>query len=296
MTVSRDMIRPVVRGAYDQQKLRIMMGNRIVANFKAKLGQKPSESEDESLDADAMDMLDRLRDEYKLLGTSVAQFRKTKGEPQPFKGGELIATETELVLVEQYLDLEDAERRCFRRLEKVLERIPIYTQWLSKQKGIGPAMAAVIISEIDITKSRYVSSIWRYAGLDVADNGAGRSRKAEHLIDREYTDRDGNAAVRKSITFNPWLKTKLVGVLGPSFIKCGNEKYRKIYDDYKHRLESHEKYKDVSKGHRHAMAVRYMVKIFLQDLYAFWRQQEGLEVALPYDEAKLGHKHGGHAA
>ena len=40
----------LVRGAYDIQKLRIQMGNRLVGNFKAKLGQAPSEPEDTKAD------------------------------------------------------------------------------------------------------------------------------------------------------------------------------------------------------------------------------------------------------
>jgi hypothetical protein len=39
-------IKTMVRGAYDIQQLRIQMGNRIVMNFKAKLGQEPSQPDD----------------------------------------------------------------------------------------------------------------------------------------------------------------------------------------------------------------------------------------------------------
>jgi len=72
-------------------------------------------------------------------------------------------------------------------------------------------MAGVLISEIDIHKSRYPSSLWRYAGLDVAEDGKGRSRHKEHLVPIEYVDKDGNPAVRQGITYNPFLKTKLMG-------------------------------------------------------------------------------------
>lgn len=168
MTQLRDLIRPVVRGAYDIQHLRIECGNRIVGNFKVKLGQAPGKTEGESLSAEAKEVLDKLRAEYKLIGSAVAAFKKTKGEPKPFAGGELIESATELVLVEQYLDLEDQEKRAFTRLGKLLEQIPIYTQYLSKIQGIGPAMAAVIVSEIDIRKAKYPSSLHAYAGLDVA--------------------------------------------------------------------------------------------------------------------------------
>ena len=38
-------LKTIVRGAYDIQKNRIQTGNRLVGNFKAKLGQAPSEKE-----------------------------------------------------------------------------------------------------------------------------------------------------------------------------------------------------------------------------------------------------------
>ena len=120
----------------------------------------------------------------------------------------------------------------------------------------------------------------------------------------KYKDKSGKAAERQSITFNPFLKTKLVGVLGSSFIKQMDSPYRKIYDDYKHRLESHARYgvhndevkddqgnKVASKGRRHNMATRYMVKMFLIDLYTYWRALEGLPVSKPYGEDKLGKTH-----
>ena len=99
--------------------------------------------------------------------------------------------------------------------------------------------------------------------------------------------------VKKGITFNPFLKTKLTGVLGASFLKQSPDKcvYRKIYDDYKHRLEHMDAHKEKSKGHRHNMAIRYMIKMFLIDLYNEWRPLEGLPVAPTYTEAKLGKVH-----
>ena len=129
-----------------------------------------------------------------------------------------------------------------------------------------------------------------YAGLDVACDGKGRSRKQEHLVNREYTTADGEIKERRGITFNPFLKTKLMGVLATSFLRVGENPYRTIYDNYKHRLQS--KWGDERKGHIHNASLRYMVKIFLIDLYSNWRQIEGLPVSKTYQEAKLGHAHG----
>ena len=93
------------------------------------------------------------------------------------------------------------------------------------------------------------------------------------------------------ISFNPFLKTKLSGVLGASFLKSKNELYATSYYEYKERLENHVDHKNKTKGHRHNMAIRYMIKRFLADLHVVWRTQEGLSVSVPYSEAKLGMKH-----
>ena len=281
-------LKTIVRGAYDIQKNLIQTGNRLVGNFKAKLGQAPSEKED-TIDKEGQQVLLNLRRSHKLLTEGVASFPRQA----TFKGDEVISDYTELCLVDNYLELEAQEKSHFRRLGNILKGYPIYNEFLLGVTGVGPAMAGVMLSEIDITKAEYPSSLHKYAGLDVASDGQGRSRKKEHLEDSEYVDAEGEVKVKKGITFNPFLKTKLVGVLGSSFIKQSPDKcvYRKIYDDYKHRLEHMDAHKEKSKGHRHNMAVRYMVKMFLVDLYNAWRRIEGLPVAPTYSEAKLGKVH-----
>ncbi len=281
-------IKVMVRGAYDIQKLRIQMGNRIVANWKAKLGQAPSAKEG-TLDAAEKSLLDNLRESYKKLADGVA----TLPRQSTFKGDELISTYTELVLIDQYIGLEKQEATQFSRLGTVLKDFPIYNEFLVNVYGVGPAMAGVILSEINIHAAQYPSSLWMYAGLDVAGDGRGRSRRKEHLVESTYIDADGVEQKKNGISFNPFLKTKLVGVLGSSFIKQSATKcqYRKIYDDYKHRLENSPAHADKSKGHRHNMAVRYAVKRFLADLYVAWRKLEGLPVANEYSVDKLGIVH-----
>jgi hypothetical protein len=276
----------MVRGAYDIQKLRIQMGNRIVGTFKVKLGQAPGTDED-TIDAEGREILDRLRRHYTLITEGVTKFPARA----KFKADGVIDSYTELCLIAEYVELDEQEKKHFRRLTSVLEDFAIYNEFLHPIKGIGPAMAGVIISEIDITKARHPSSIWKYAGLDVAADGRGRTRKTEHLVEREYVNKDGEPSLRKSITFNPFLKTKLVGVLAGSFLKATPNPYRDIYDGYKHRLEQHPAHMEKSKGQRHNMAMRYMVKMFLIDLYTKWRTLEGLPVSVPYSEAKLGIKH-----
>lgn len=331
-------LRLIVRGSYDLQALRIQMGNRLIGNFKAKLGQAPGQSED-SLDDASKKLLGELRsslpkisdviltgeeaiddevatdDERKAAKVGklivdlvskryaiVTEGRKTFPTRASFKGDPVISDYTELSLVAQYVDLEKQEKQGFNRLNNILPDYPIFVEFLDKVSGCGPMMSGVILSEIDIHKARYPSSLWKYAGLDVGPDGRGRSRRAEHLVDRTYIDKNGNPAVRKGITFSPFLKTKSLGVLGPSFLKVKDSPYKEIYYNYKHRLENHAVYgianegakdpvtghKITSKGRRHAMAIRYAVKMFYLSLYKAWRPLEGLPVAPPYSEAKLG--------
>lgn len=262
------------------------MGNRIVANFKSKLGQKPQKTE-KTLSAEGKMILNQLRVHYKKITDGVKTFPRLSF----FKGGPVISDFTELCLIRQYVGLESEEKEHFARLGAVLKQYPIYTEFLLKTKGVGPAMAGVIMSEFDPHKAKYPSSFWKYAGLDVAPDGQGRSRKKEHLVETEYVDGKGEIKTKMGISFNPWLKTKLVGVLGGSFLKAKGSFYGQIYYNYKLRLENHPAHKEKTKGHRHNMATRYAVKRFLVDLHGAWRKLEGLPVFKEYSEGKLKIKH-----
>lgn len=151
------IIRPMVRGLFDVQKLRIQCGNRIVANFKAKLGQEPSKPEEE-MDAQGKAILADLRIRYKKITDGVKTFPRQTS----FKGDEVISTYAELCLIAQYMSLEKAEDDGFHNLGNILKDFPIYTEFLEKIKGIGPTMAGVILSEFNIHKAKYPSSLIRF--------------------------------------------------------------------------------------------------------------------------------------
>ena len=350
--MSKELVRTMVRGTYGIQKLRIQTGNRIVANWKVKLGQAPGESEEDSLSPEAKEILEVLRLSWSRITDGIATDNPTpKKIAKDFEGDGTISTFTEYALVAQYLELVKQEEDHVKRLVVILDDFPIWTQFLKGVKGIKERLAGVLISEIDITRAKYPSSLWKYAGLDVAGDGRGRSKRKEHLVEVTYTNANGEQATRNSITYNPFLKSKLMGVLAGSFLKSKSP-YAKLYYDYKHRLETdtvtkvvrvedgevvhtssdkaaterwameghfahyetkmtgrgkakkeeavvvlNEGYEfrcrqDWPKGRRHKAAMRYMVKMFLIDLHREWRTLEGLPVATPYSEGKLGMVHG----
>ncbi len=285
-----ELLRSMVRGTYDIQELRIQMGNRLVGNFKVKLGIDPGTKEKDLSDKKKQSLLGKLRKEYTRITDGIVKL-----DPE---GDGIISTASELTLIGHYIALLKQEKEQFLTLGKELKQFPIWMNYLKDVKGVGPAMGAVMISEFDIYKADYPSSLWAYGGLDVVTDpkrctiadGLGRSKKENHLITVKYRDKKGKDATRRSITFNPLLKTKLVGVLGPSFLRTKSH-YADIYQNEKHRLENHPKYGLEEKpGHRHAMGIRKMVKIFLIDLYVEWRQLEGLPVSKPYHVAKQGRR------
>ena len=106
----------------------------------------------------------------------------------------------------------------------------------------------------------------------------------------EYVDKNGQKALKRGITYNPVLKSKLMGVLTGCLLKAKDPVYSKIYYDYKARLDKSRAHKDLSDGRKHMMAQRYMVKQFLRNLWTTWRDLEGLPVDEPYEVAKLGNK------
>lgn len=284
-------LRAMVKSFYDAQKLRMMTGNRLVANIRVRLGQDPGTKTEDTMNKEGQKLLADLTAEYKRITDGLTS-KTAKGKVKEFEEQKgIIADIFEFELTGHYLRLLSDEEELGKSIAKMVKTFPIWDAFLKDVKGCGPAMSAVIISELDPHKARHVSSFWKYAGLDVADDGKGRSRKAEHLIDVEYTNKDGEPKTRKGITFNPFLKTKLVGVLGTNFLRASGP-YKAVYDGYKHRLTCHPVYKDDSPGHRHNMAIRYMIKMFLKDLWLAWREVEGLPITPDYAEAKLGLKHG----
>jgi len=323
------LLKLMVKGSYDLQALRMQAGLRLCANFRAKLMQMPGAaladgsedgSEESEMSEEALKIVDRLKDSYKRLTDGIAKNRTIPTE-KGFHGDELISDYTELMLVDQYIRLEQQETQQFGQLIHTLKKIPIYTEYLADVRGIGPALAAVLITYLDPAKARHVSSFWKYCGLDVGPDGAGRSRRAAHLVDREYINKNGEAATRLSTTYNPWLKMKLLGAMGPSFLRS-NSPWRSSFDDYRHRINSDPSREKVtvgewkkvfasskkyvaagtlsqeqmdadmrklwSPGRIKNAALRYMVKMFLAELWVKWRTLENLEVTEPYYVAKLG--------
>ena len=237
--------------------------------------------------------------------------------------------------------LKGLEKNALKEVQRWLKGVEIYERFLKDQKGCGPTMSGVIISEVamcrpvspeelngatigkpfmmhdfeyfhvtysfkkearDDEKAEtverrllcfkrpgrvegsyeiwedlcpYPSSLWAYAGLAV-DTESGKAVRRKKGVKSNW---------------NPFLKTKLVGVLADCLIKANSDPWKGMYNDYKHRWKSAGK--GNSDAHRHNAAKRYMVKMFLLALYKKWRELEGLPCRPPYAEEFIGKVHHG---
>jgi transposase IS116/IS110/IS902 family protein len=277
------LLRSMSQGAYDLQKLRIMTGNRIVQAWYQANGVQPGEKPETALQKEADDLLKKILQDYKRLTDGLVNpLRKAKFTPTMYIGSFAL-----LQMVESYKQTLTAETRAFKAVANQTDGVPIWEEYLKHIPGCGPTMAGVLISRLDPHRAPYVCNFWAYCGLDVAKDGRGRGRYKEHLVEREYLAADGTMKTKLGLTYDPWLKTKL-WVLGGCLCIAGQE-YKDIYDGYKNRLKNRTdgRWKDASKDHIHKAAMRYMIKVFLANLWEAWRKLEGLPVPAQYAEAKL---------
>lgn len=299
-----EQLRALYRGVEDLTKIRIQSGQRVLACFKNKLGITPSEDEEKIAKKLAI-----IEDNHKMLTDGVvklteASFKKRVKLLGPSKGVH-IDNFSEMLLVTTYINLRKEEEAAIARLGTLLKDIPVWTEHLLHVKGCGVKSAAAIVSELNIDAARYPSSFWKYCGLDVTvdpDNGKdiGRRNWSRLMEEVEFIDTEGKITKTKNLGYNARLKSKLVFIMAGTMLKGGGYYRTEVYDPYKARLENRPDLKDVvdetgkvvksNKGHRHNMAMRYMVKQFLTDLFINWKKMVGGEIIEPYGVAKLGMK------
>lgn len=390
----KETIRSSISAFYDIQKTRIGIGNRLVSTFYSQLGMKATTKDAESphskddLDKDSKALISKLEKEYKKITDAIASKGTTPKKALKALSGKnelnFIKSESNYMLVKSYILLQESENTQVKLLEKFVKSHPMWDAFFSNVKGCGPLMSAVCLAYLDPYKAKYVSSFYRYAGLDTVrdmdkngnniyitndgkfnkviekyhfeddsynrvfsknkedtgnfdesrqsnvfinkDTGefiykvydftednepiyiyiddkelkgqtyvgdvfiSEHGRRMGDTIMQEYTDKNGNVQLKRGLSYNPTLKTKLMGVLAGCLIKAKDPVYSAIYYDYKSRLEKNPKHENKTPGQRNAMAQRYMIKQFLRNLWVTWRELEGLEVVEPYEVAKLGNK------
>lgn len=199
-------------------------------------------------------------------------------------------------LLEAMKKEDSIDKLVTRVLGEFIKNNPIYINFLSKIRGIGPIYSAKLISYLgDCGKFDTVSKLWAYTGNHVIDGKAPKRRKGQ----------DAN--------WNHILRT-LTWQISDNFVRQNKGYYRKKYDEEKERQlnrvyiigELHKKYpgkkkngKDIysdstihiSKGHAHNRAMRKIRKHFLSHYWECAREVNGLPTKKTYVEGVMNHEH-----
>lgn len=227
-------------------------------------------------------------------------------------------------LREKVKELLNNEKAAFKDVERHIKDVAVWQGYLRRVKGIGPVSAGYLLSMIRIENCHTASKLHSWCGLGMVKVQRCTS-PAKHPGRRNvevYTNHPecpvivGKGNPTKGIlaptcgaplqwsgqwttqfrragqvnTFDGRLRTKLIGVVGGSFLKARSP-FADFYYNYKNREEQKVAAGTStarSKGHIHQRALRYMVKQFLIALYKEWRAIEGLEVRPDYREQYLG--------
>ena len=413
--------RVMTRTFYDLQRPRIMAGNQLIDLYKRVIGED-NIPKHEDLKTGKLVMDDVIPIIMKGYREYMKEKKRVPG-PKAFKPTEALPNYQFFILATRYVDLLNHEKLFMKSIEYGLQDVKIYTHYLAQIKGVGPAMAAVMLSSWDIHKARYPSSLEAYAGLDQVstypgmylgvvsrapkalpnytsrrksflgdfhirlkekdgerkltmyylvyddaksgernfkwekkalpsgilpedwrDNYIGevtdmheidsfyghkpdgswfyhpihrtfhikveggfvvsyqvdvpidgddkpshiaRGAYSDHLKETKYQDADGEWGYKKSLGYDPYLRSKLLAVLGSSFLKTKSP-YADVFYDFRERYVQKES--GLSKLHIYRIAMRHTIKVFLIDFYRAWRTLEGLPVHKPYHVAKLGGK------
>ena len=308
MATNSYRLKNLISGYYDQQDQRIRVGNRIAAlEYQRRMIE--AGNVDENGNPIAMKEPDRDPGEHAKMLKAMIDFYKENCEEVNKKNNpgkiKLLEKKNGLIKdiliwshVEDLVNYTNREAHYANLVNAEVEKHPVYIHFLSKVPYCGTMMSAICLSSFDITKARHVSSFWKYAGLDTVvdpETGerVGRTNKKSLMEEVEYVDSNGEIQKRKTLGYNPKLKSKLLGVLADMFLKY-NVYYRSFYDTYRRRLEIRKSMgEDLSPARIHRMAIRYMMKIFVQDLWVNWREIEGYPVEPSYFEVYLaGRPHG----
>ena len=220
--------------------------------------------------------------------------RKADETPMRDNGSEALASpEGFWVLQDLYIQVREVEHKFELAQKSAVECTPEWRLFLKDVKGVGPKMAAVLITEIDIEKAENAAKIWQFAGLNPG-LVRGKKRIGDKIVVTDDMIRGDRLTAGYLAPYNQYLKTKVVGVLADSFIKSKSP-YAKFYYDYKHRLENSREitgdkgkmWSEVSAAHRDRAAKRYMSKLFLRDYYVAVRTMHNFSVRKPYEEEYL---------
>lgn len=177
---------------------------------------------------------------------------------------QVVELQPQPVLGEVHRELKSIERQLYSAMRELVSKNPLWTEYLSKVRGVGPRLASYLIVKLSPARFDTVSKLYKYAGLHVEDGRAPRRKAGEKT------------------GWNPEART-MMWRLGEK-LRLDGGFYKMMYHTFY--TESSAKHPAWTKGHVMADARRRTEKLFLSHWLYVGRAILGLEPVLPYSCAK----------
>jgi hypothetical protein len=178
-------------------------------------------------------------------------------------------------------------------------------KWLKSNTGIGPVIAAGLVSRFDIKKTRTAGGFWKYAGIAEGMENRAVHKKGEIS---NYCDAAKVLAWKASSSFKMQCTRKncYYGKLyiekKAEYVKRNEEGKNKRNAEYELSIkkfdpnsETYNTYKSgkLPAGHIDAMALRYTAKIFISNMFdVMWMYEYGEMPPYPFATTYInGHTH-----
>jgi hypothetical protein len=164
------------------------------------------------------------------------------------------------VLNDVYEGLAGLEKQLYKTMHDLVGKNPLWVDYLSKVKGVGPRIASYLIVKLNPARFDTVSKMYKYCGMHVEDGKAPKRRAGEKT------------------GWNPECRT-MMWRLGEAFRMKGGF-YKMMYNRFF--AESSAKHPSWTKAHILADSRRRTVKLFLSHYLYVGRAILGLEPVLSY--------------
>lgn len=157
-----------------------------------------------------------------------------------------------------------------KRLAELAAMLPVF-EWWNDQHGLGAGGLASIIGEAgDLSRFNTTGKLRKWMGMALIAGERQRKKIGDEAVIHGFVPR------RRAVLWT----------VGESLFKTQSQRtdketgdllreagpYRLIYDEY--RLRDEEKNPDLTKGHHHNRAKRYMERRLLDDLWHKWREAQ----------------------
>lgn len=298
----RQKIRLAIDTYYDLQKVRIAIGNRLVAAFGIDISEESTidpETGEES-NEERKNVLKEIEGEYDSINKKLKERPGTRVSTVINKDPSLkyIKQQSYYKLVSSYMNAKEAEDATEDYVKEQVHNHYLWDMFFKDMVGCGEFLAGMLIAYLDVHKARHVSCFWSYAGLGCRfseKTGKYEAQSKHNLTTRKYIDKnDGKEKECQSLGYNPVLHMWLLGRLPSNVFRAASrsnkhceliECYRDYYNRYENRADNQEK---PSKARCMRRASRAMAKYLLRELWCVWREAEGYTLSVPYEVEYLG--------